>query len=159
MQPFEVAQGGRDSPLHILRIAIPIAGSDEHRIEHLRLPIAGELLLFILKARPQGSAGLKIRAGSVGAEHRVSLWLFDHPRASGAPQSAPDTICNQTQNSTDSRVGIEIAAKCWAASSMFWEVKSSTTVSRIWRSCSPLEPWRSRLIASSRVIIRKKSVV
>jgi hypothetical protein len=32
-------------------------------------------------------------------------------------------------------------------------------VSRIWRSCSPLEPWRSRLIASSRVIIRKKSVV
>jgi len=101
---------GRDSPLHILRIAIPIAGSDEHRIEHLGLPIAGELLLFILKARPQGSAVLEIRAGSVGAEHRVSLWLFDHPSASGAPQSAPDTIRNQTQNSTDSRVGIEIAA-------------------------------------------------
>jgi hypothetical protein len=32
-------------------------------------------------------------------------------------------------------------------------------VSRIWRICSPVLPWRSRLIASSRVIIRKKSEV
>jgi hypothetical protein len=61
---------GRDSPLHILRIAVAIAGSNEHRIEDLRLTIVGELLLCILEARPQGGAGLKIRAGSVGSEHR-----------------------------------------------------------------------------------------
>jgi len=112
VQPFEVAQGGRDSPLYIFRIAIPIAGSDEHRIEHLRLPIAGHLLLSILQARPQRSAVLEIRAGSVGAEHWRGfpfgcLIILGHQGHLRAPPTQSEIM---TQNSTVSRVGIDIAA-------------------------------------------------